>query len=603
MQFQQLPFMTPHPQVQGLFHPAMGFPGNIAGNVMMYNAIDPQLVTGATQEDDPQSEFVEGEANRKDARHSPDSLPPPHARRKKQPMPNFQLPDKFGQHIPLDHADPYKSPQSPPILDSDDDDLPDPSQPAQKTQAQEPSKSKSRSEPKARKQASASKSAKRDAKNMGGKKQGSAVVGDIEKNDRGRAFGGRMKGSRNFGAPETKELLRLIEIYTPVAAKGWDAVKAEYTKFAAEEGFADRDAKSLKDKFYRLVNEPKPTGTGVKPDMIAKAQRLDRSIEEKGGAATVDDMPRDASPIVLESEDDTVGEDQQVGNSEDEIVVVEKVPDREKKTKGGEKKKEGGNDQTVGTKAYRVQPPLPPPNSRRNNTAATASSALTSLTSFFNPDAAIERDQARASNAFQLAALNQSHNEVQALRARLDTMTDRYQEAVQRADRSGFQVDLLQREVDSLKREADSFKREAESYKREIDSLKRRRRHRSSTSRDISRSRSRQRERPRYSYNQSSSPYSSRHVQSSHSQRHQNGHRYSSESRTSPPRYPLISASSSTSQVYGMSSRSSPISFSQHELDDDMPKEANPEPIHLVLTPTRTQKGEKAFTITPRKTT
>ncbi|KAG6882997.1 hypothetical protein C0992_010029 [Termitomyces sp. T32_za158] len=215
----------------------------------------------------------------------------------------------------------------------------------------------------------------------------------------------------------------------PVGAKGWEAIQDGYQAFSKEKEFAPRDTKSLRDKFYRLVNESKPTGDGVRSEAIQTAQEIDAKIEARSGAATIDD--RAGSPIILESNGD-VDAHISVSDSSEDMPVPKNIKDigeeiEKKRVEARQAEKKKDERKTMGTKAYRVDQPLAPPHVRHSNAASTASSALSSLSGFFNPEAALEHDAHRSSNAFQLAALNHSQIELQAARARIDTLTDRVQ--------------------------------------------------------------------------------------------------------------------------------------------------------------------------------
>ncbi|KAG6873197.1 hypothetical protein C0992_008962, partial [Termitomyces sp. T32_za158] len=175
-----------------------------------------------------------------------------------------------------------------------------------------------------------------------------------------------------------------------------------------------------------LVNKSKPTGEGVRSEAIQAAQEIDAKIEARSGAATIDDCA--GSPIILESNGD-VDAHISVSDSSEDMPVPKNIKDigeeiEKKRVEARQAEKKKDERKTMGTKAYRVDQPLAPPHVRRSNAASTASSALSSLSGFFNPEAALERDAHCSSNAFQLATLNHSQIELQAARARIDTLTD-----------------------------------------------------------------------------------------------------------------------------------------------------------------------------------
>ncbi len=74
--------------------------------------------------------------------------------------------------------------------------------------------------------------------------------GKTRKGDAAKAkAGGRPQGSRNFQAPETQMLLRIIEERVPIGGDSWQAVAAHYNSWARTNEFKERDKKSLKQKF------------------------------------------------------------------------------------------------------------------------------------------------------------------------------------------------------------------------------------------------------------------------------------------------------------------------------------------------------------------
>ena len=61
--------------------------------------------------------------------------------------------------------------------------------------------------------------------------------------------GGRRPGAGNYGEPELKELLRLVESVLPFGQTGWQQVHSRYTTWATKNNKPLRDAKALENKF------------------------------------------------------------------------------------------------------------------------------------------------------------------------------------------------------------------------------------------------------------------------------------------------------------------------------------------------------------------
>jgi hypothetical protein len=61
--------------------------------------------------------------------------------------------------------------------------------------------------------------------------------------------GGRRPGAGNYGEPELKELLRLVESCLPFGQTGWQRVHARYNTWAKKNKKPLRDVKALEAKF------------------------------------------------------------------------------------------------------------------------------------------------------------------------------------------------------------------------------------------------------------------------------------------------------------------------------------------------------------------
>jgi hypothetical protein len=90
----------------------------------------------------------------------------------------------------------------------------------------------------------------------------------------------RPKGSKNFDNDELNSLLELIEKVLPTGSKFWDLVcelhKERY-------GFMNRNAVSIKKKFYKLANEKPGTGNPTISNITLKAKQIKEAINVKAG--------------------------------------------------------------------------------------------------------------------------------------------------------------------------------------------------------------------------------------------------------------------------------------------------------------------------------
>ncbi|KAL7284664.1 hypothetical protein ACG7TL_001961 [Trametes sanguinea] len=116
-----------------------------------------------------------------------------------------------------------------------------------------------------------------------------------------RQRGGRKAGSLNFSDADVRELLRLIRKILPIGELGWNKVQAGYAAYASRHGRPKRDVRSLRLKYYRLVNSKKQTGDPECPEEVREAKRIDRAIEERVLMSSMND---DDDPLPADWEDD-----------------------------------------------------------------------------------------------------------------------------------------------------------------------------------------------------------------------------------------------------------------------------------------------------------
>ncbi|KAI0369731.1 hypothetical protein BV20DRAFT_1052896 [Pilatotrama ljubarskyi] len=110
-------------------------------------------------------------------------------------------------------------------------------------------------------------------------------------------------GAMNFTRADTRELLRLIREHMPVGEMGWHRVAAGYAAYASKHGRPKRGVRSLRLKYYRLVNTKKPTGDPHCPEEVREAKCLERRIESRMLMTSMNDA-EDEKPIPAEWEED-----------------------------------------------------------------------------------------------------------------------------------------------------------------------------------------------------------------------------------------------------------------------------------------------------------
>jgi hypothetical protein len=106
----------------------------------------------------------------------------------------------------------------------------------------------------------------------------------------------RPKGSKNFGNDELNSLLELIEKMLPTGSEFWDLV-CELHRERYEN--MNRNAVSIKKKFYKLANEKPGTGNPTISAITLKAKQIKEAINVKAGVTDADvseffdEYPRD----------------------------------------------------------------------------------------------------------------------------------------------------------------------------------------------------------------------------------------------------------------------------------------------------------------------
>ena len=73
-------------------------------------------------------------------------------------------------------------------------------------------------------------------------------------------------------------LLDIVGEIEPLGSNMWASVHEEYKKWAENSGYRVRDRDTLKQKFDRLANEKKPTGSARCPSPVLRAKQIARNI-------------------------------------------------------------------------------------------------------------------------------------------------------------------------------------------------------------------------------------------------------------------------------------------------------------------------------------
>jgi hypothetical protein len=91
-----------------------------------------------------------------------------------------------------------------------------------------------------------------------------------------------------FSDAEVAELLGIIRVKKPIGNDMWKEVEREWNALAStHEGFTQRPALLLKQKFTRLVDTKKATGDPNMPQLVRHAKHMNYTIQNKIAAGEI----------------------------------------------------------------------------------------------------------------------------------------------------------------------------------------------------------------------------------------------------------------------------------------------------------------------------
>ena len=93
--------------------------------------------------------------------------------------------------------------------------------------------------------------------------------------------GGRKTGSVNWTPEKVDKLLAEVAAVLPRGHEGWELVTQRYNAAAGEQS----DFERLKTKFFRLVGTRDAIGKHTRPEQVARAQDINRQIDDKSYTA------------------------------------------------------------------------------------------------------------------------------------------------------------------------------------------------------------------------------------------------------------------------------------------------------------------------------
>ncbi|KAI0344498.1 hypothetical protein BDW22DRAFT_1427198 [Trametopsis cervina] len=254
----------------------------------------------------------------------------------------------------------------------------------------------------------------------------------IRRGGKGKASAkGRAAGSKGYSDEEMNLLAQTVLSVQPLGPDEWRTVLALYNEQAEQEGFPSRELDALRQKYDRMLVQPKPTGRGEAPAWVDLVHEASEAIQAKAGTRELDDIngrhaQRVLPPVVIKQED-----------------IIEIFDDDELECKPI------------------LKPSAVKKSSRSSITSRPRSSAagpgfLSNLAIAFDPSHQEERDEKRFQSTFHLQQLASQDAANQRLQAKLEDALERLYEERRRADRAEDQLALF-KNSQPLQRSATTF--------------------------------------------------------------------------------------------------------------------------------------------------
>ncbi|KAH9016941.1 hypothetical protein EDB85DRAFT_2155530 [Lactarius pseudohatsudake] len=121
------------------------------------------------------------------------------------------------------------------------------------------------------------------------------VVPD-QKAPRQPAQKGHTRGSQNWSAQDLLALARYVEEAIPLGMNVWKRIEGLYNNdYAIPNNRQERAWDHMREKWYRIVSDGPPTGTGEIPEAINEVFRVNHKMEDIGGLVDPEDRPEGGS--------------------------------------------------------------------------------------------------------------------------------------------------------------------------------------------------------------------------------------------------------------------------------------------------------------------
>ncbi|KAH9070751.1 hypothetical protein EDB83DRAFT_2517913 [Lactarius deliciosus] len=103
---------------------------------------------------------------------------------------------------------------------------------------------------------------------------------------------GRTKGSQNWSTQDLITLAHYVEEAIPLGMNVWKRIEGLYNNdYAIPNNQRERVWDHMREKWYRIVSDGPPTGTGEMPDAISEVFRVNNKMEDIGDSDRVEDAP------------------------------------------------------------------------------------------------------------------------------------------------------------------------------------------------------------------------------------------------------------------------------------------------------------------------
>ncbi|KAH9025033.1 hypothetical protein EDB85DRAFT_2150061 [Lactarius pseudohatsudake] len=296
-------------------------------------------------------------------------------------------------------------------------------------------------------------------------KQPAGEIVPNQKAPRAPAQKGRTKGSQNWTAQDLIALAHYVEEAIPLGMNVWKRIEGLYNSdYAIPNNRRERAWDHMREKWYRIVSDGPPTGTGEMPDALSEVFRVNNKMEDIGGLVDPEDLPEGGG-----------GGDGGGGNDSDSDEI-EDAPPAKKTFKTSRPGTDGGSVGTgVGSGASGSS-------SRRakHSSASLAEKLLSSI----SPDAEARQNDNRALQRLYLQQIRAQEEtirvrelqndtlrqEVANLQDKLQTTICELNRAERRADNLDVQLGVMKLMGDRGKRSGRSSQRRRAHHKRPLTS-------------------------------------------------------------------------------------------------------------------------------------